>query len=213
MSTEKQVAMNKATKRVLDLFESTGMGKDPFEKAVGLTEGTIKNLQNHKYNVSADTICRVAEYFDVTTDYVMGYTDFPQSPTSWFVFRRIVKKLNKSWDVVTKELNKPLSFFVDWENGNEPTELELWGICNTWQLKINPFEKTKKPSELERPETNSEILTKEDLLAILAENNGVDFIEKLYKELKSKEQRLFVLTWLIAYMASEGLPVKQILGK
>ena len=203
MSSEKQVAMNKATKRVLDLFE----------KAVGLTEGTIKNLQNHKYNVSADTICRVAEYFDVTTDYVMGYTDSPKSPTSWFVFRRIVKRLNKSWDIVAIELNKPLSFFVDWENGLEPTKEELWAICNTWQLKVNPFEKTKKAVPELQLENDTALLSNEDLKSLLENNDDVDFIEKLYNELKSKEQKLFVLTWMIAYMASEGLPVKQILGK
>lgn len=64
-----------------------------------------------------------------------------------------------------------------------------------------------------RLESDTALLSNEDLKALLENNEGVDFIEKLYKELKSKEQRLFVLTWLIAYMASEGLPVKQILGK
>lgn len=150
MNQEKQVAKNKATKRVLDLFESTGMAIDPFEKAVGLTEGTIKNLKNGKYNASADTICRIAEYFDVTTDYIIGYTDFPKCPTSWYVFRRIVTQLNKAWGTVAEELHKPLSFFVDWEHGQEPTKEELWAICNTWHLKVNPFEKIKKPSEIER---------------------------------------------------------------
>lgn len=144
MGVEKQVAMNKATKRVLELFESTGMGKDPFEKAVGLTEGTIKNLQNHKYNVSADTICRIAEFFEVTTDYVMGYTDFPHSPTSWFIFRKMIWKLHKSYEEVSQGINKPLSFFVDWENGVEPTDIELWAICNFLQLNSNPFAQIKK---------------------------------------------------------------------
>lgn len=50
---KKEVAMNTATKRVLELFENTGMAIDPFEKAVRLAEGTIKNLKNHKYNASA----------------------------------------------------------------------------------------------------------------------------------------------------------------
>ena len=72
---------------------------------------------------------------------------------------------------------------------------------------------TKKAVPEVRLESDTALLSNEDLKALLENNEGVDFIEKLYKELKSKEQRLFVLTWLIAYMASEGLPVKQILGK
>lgn len=71
----------------------------------------------------------------------------------------------------------------------------------------------KKAIPKVRLESDTALLSNEDLKALLENNEGVDFIEKLYKELKSKEQRLFVLTWLIAYMASEGLPVKQILGK
>lgn len=213
MSTEKQVAMNKATKRVLELFESTGMGIDPFEKAVRLTEGTIKNLKNHKYNASADTICRVAEYFNVSTDYVIGYTDFPKCPTSWWILRRTLTTLNKSLSALSEETGFPLQMFADWELGVEPDERTLWAICNTLQLKKNPFEKVKKPSEIEQLEMTNEVLTKEDLLAILAENNGTDFIIKLYNELEDRQKKLYVLTWLVAYMASEGLPVKQILGK
>lgn len=70
---------------------------------------------------------------------------------------------------------------------------------------------TKTAVPAERP--YNDILAIEEIELILAENNGVDWIEKLYKELKDKQQRLYVLTWLVAYMASEGLPVKQILGK
>lgn len=72
-------------------------------------------------------------------------------------------------------------------------------------------EQTKKAVPMER--LNSDILTVENIELMLAENDGFDWIEKLYKELKDKQQRLYVLTWIIAYMASEGLPVKQILGE
>lgn len=70
---------------------------------------------------------------------------------------------------------------------------------------------TKKAVPTERLENN--ILTIEDIELMLANNDGLDWIEELYKELKDKQQRLYVLTWLVAYLASEGLPVKQILGK
>lgn len=66
---------------------------------------------------------------------------------------------------------------------------------------------------MERPESNTALLSNEDLKTLLENNDGFDWIEKLYKELKDKQQKMYVLTWLIAYMASEGLPVKQILGK
>ncbi len=42
--------------------------------------------------------------------------------------------------------------------------------------------------------------------------NEIDIVAKLYNELQEK-QKVYVLTWIIAYMTSEGLPVKQILGR
>lgn len=205
MNQEKQVALNKATKRVLDLWGSTGMAAAPFEKTLGLAEGTIKNLKNGRNNASADTICRVAEYFEVTTDYVMGYTDFPKSPTSWYVFRRMVAQLNKSWNTVSEELNKPLSFFVDWEHGQEPSQIELWSICNAWHLKVNPFEKLKKSNPSES--SSFEISNISDIGSILANGEGIDYIEKIYKQFEWR-QKVYVLTWLIGYAQSQGIQIK-----
>ena len=210
MTQEDSVAMNKATKRVLDLFENTSMRVTQFEKAVGLTDGTIKNLRNGRNNASADTICRIAEYFEVTTDYIMGYTDFPKSPTSWYVFRRIATRLNKSWDAITKELNKPLSFFVDWEHGQEPTPRELWAICNTWQLKGNPFEKIKKPTELKLSPDNIPAVFGE-MSDLLNEQRFVDSA-KLYRAFPD-EKRERVCAYIFGIATGLGLNVQQILGK
>lgn len=63
---------------------------------------------------------------------------------------------------------------------------------------------------MERPE--SDVTTIDDIKSLLTENNGLDFIERLYRELQEK-QKVFVLTWLIGYMVSEGLPVNKILGR
>lgn len=211
MSERKQVAMNKATKRVLDLFESTGMAADPFEKAVRLAEGTIKNLKNGRNNASADTICRIAEYFDVTTDYVMGYTDFPKSPTSWYVFRRMVLQLNKSWETVAKELNKPLSFFVDWEHGLEPTQRELWEICNTWQLKVDPFAKIKKPSEIERLQYGVATTNyKENCENLIADEHFVNTAQ-IYAQLEMAV-RSALYGELVKWLKNHNIDVDRILG-
>lgn len=70
---------------------------------------------------------------------------------------------------------------------------------------------TKKAVPMEQP--NNDMLTIENIELMLANNDGLDWIEKLYKQLKDKQQRLYVLTWLIGYLASEGLSVKQLLEK
>lgn len=68
----------KATQRVKELFESTKMGVDPFEKAIGVSQGTIKNVKNGRNLVSADCIIKLAKYFNVSADYLLCLTDEPK---------------------------------------------------------------------------------------------------------------------------------------
>lgn len=64
-----------ATERVKELFASTGMGVDPFEKAIGVSQGTIKSIRNGRNLASADCIIKVAKFFNVSVDYILGFTD------------------------------------------------------------------------------------------------------------------------------------------
>lgn len=66
-----------ATQRVNQLFESTGMDVDPFEKAIGVSQGTIKNIRNGRNLVSADCIIKVAKYLHLSTDYLLCLTNEP----------------------------------------------------------------------------------------------------------------------------------------
>lgn len=66
-----------ATQRALSLFDNTGIGADPFEKAIGIAQGTIKNLKNGKNLISADCIIKFAHYFNVSADYLLCLTDEP----------------------------------------------------------------------------------------------------------------------------------------
>ena len=67
-----------ATERVKELFATTGMGVDPFEKAIGVSQGTIKSIRNGRNLASADCIIKVAKYFNVSVDYILGFTDEPK---------------------------------------------------------------------------------------------------------------------------------------
>lgn len=206
---EKSVATSKATARVIELFQSTGMGVSPFEQTIGVAEGTIKNLLNHRNNASLDTVCAVADYFDVSADYVIGYTDFPKCPTSWYIFRRTLTRLNKALSTAAEELNKPLTFFVDWENGKEPTDKELWEICNRFELKVNPFEKIKKQSHVkELPAVQEIALDISD--EVLTDHNFVDTI-KLCNGITA-EQRAFVLGAVLGVLQTLKVDTKKILG-
>lgn len=145
------------TERIKKLIYDSGKSDYAIKKETGLGNSVLSDLKaGRAENPSVKTIKILAEYFNVSADYLLCLTD-------------------------------------------TPTPLNI--------------EQTKKAVPVERLESNTTLLSNEDLKTLLENNDGVVWIEKLYNELKDKQQRMYVLTWLIAYMASEGLPVKQILGK
>lgn len=64
--------------KVLSLIQQSGMGDFPLEKKIGLTQGTIKNWRAGKNKISAEALSKLADYFDVSVDYLLGRTDDPE---------------------------------------------------------------------------------------------------------------------------------------
>lgn len=73
----KSPELKTATQRALHLFDNAHIGADPFEKTIGVAQGTIKNLKNGKNLISADCIIKFARYFNVSADYLLCLTDEP----------------------------------------------------------------------------------------------------------------------------------------
>ena len=48
---------------------------------LGVTLQTVSNYENEKRDMSPDTIIKLAEYFNVTTDYLLGKTDIRNHQT------------------------------------------------------------------------------------------------------------------------------------
>ncbi len=58
--------------KVLALFQQSGQADYRLEKELGLTNGTIKNWKNGRNKVSTDAIIKIAKYFNVSADYLLG---------------------------------------------------------------------------------------------------------------------------------------------
>ena len=66
-----------ATERFNNLFESVGMRVDPFEKAIGVSQGTIKSIRSGRNLISADCAIKIAKYLNISTDYLLCLSDEP----------------------------------------------------------------------------------------------------------------------------------------
>lgn len=76
--------------KVFVLIDSTHKGDYVIEREIGLKRGTIANWRLKRANPSADALSKIADYFNVSVDYLLGRTETPAAEYEYPV-GRIVK--------------------------------------------------------------------------------------------------------------------------
>lgn len=92
--------------KIKELADKQGISINKLEEKLGYSRNTIYNLKTKKPN--AERIAEIADYFHVSTDYLLGRTDNP----------RIAKESDAPSEVDLKELAKE-SFFYDGHHLND----------------------------------------------------------------------------------------------
>ena len=65
----------KFAKRLAELMEEKGLNNQTLGDAVGIPRTSISNWRNCRRTVQVDAIIKLAHFFDVTTDYMLGIVD------------------------------------------------------------------------------------------------------------------------------------------
>lgn len=65
--------------RLKFLREEKGLFQSDIAKVLGISVAAVGFYENEKRDMSPDTILKLAEYFGVTTDYLLGKTDIRNS--------------------------------------------------------------------------------------------------------------------------------------
>ena len=72
--------MFEAFERIKELAKKRGVNLQKVSEDLGFSTNYLYSLKNKK-TPSADHIAKIAEYFNVSTDYILGRTDNPNFPT------------------------------------------------------------------------------------------------------------------------------------
>lgn len=64
--------------RLKELRQSNNLTMDMLGKEIGSTRGTISNFENGYKKPSLDILVRLADYFNVSIDYLIGRTNDPE---------------------------------------------------------------------------------------------------------------------------------------
>ena len=68
---------SKLEERIRAMREEHGLGQTDLGRAVGVSGQVISNLETGRQKLTADLLGRIASYFNVSCDYLIGYTDNP----------------------------------------------------------------------------------------------------------------------------------------
>ena len=63
--------------RVLDLLKSVGISKNKLVTSLGINKNSFVDWENHGNTPSGEIVAKIADYFHVSTDYLLGRTDDP----------------------------------------------------------------------------------------------------------------------------------------
>lgn len=63
------------TFRLFDLMSKTKTTQVQLAQAIGASQGNISDWKNGRSFPKSDVLARIADYFNVTTDYLLGRTD------------------------------------------------------------------------------------------------------------------------------------------
>ena len=59
-------------KRLIELMDTNDLNKAKLIRATGITEGAIDGWMKRGSQPTADMLCKLADYFEVSTDYLLG---------------------------------------------------------------------------------------------------------------------------------------------
>ncbi len=96
----------KATERFNQLFDEKKLKVDPFEKSIGVSQGTIKNVRIGRNLLSADCLIKIAKYWNVSADYLLCLTDEPKPLES----REIAERQTTALSTELAELSQDEGF-------------------------------------------------------------------------------------------------------
>lgn len=69
--------------RIVKLRIERGLNQTELAKALNIPAGTLSNYEHGKREIRSDTLLKIADFFDVNVEYLVGKTSYRQSLRSF----------------------------------------------------------------------------------------------------------------------------------
>ena len=87
------------------LREEKHISQQKLAEILGVTQPTINKYENHNNEPDFATLCRMADYFSTSVDYIIGHTDVRRKiePVEEFALNEEEQSLIQSWRTLSPE--------------------------------------------------------------------------------------------------------------
>ena len=88
--------------RIRELRKSHNMSQEALEAVINTTQQAVSKMEKDICFISTDLLISMAEYFNVTTDYILGLSDIKRDLSGQF---RMNQEMDQCYDIVLRYRN------------------------------------------------------------------------------------------------------------
>lgn len=88
--------------RIRELRKSLNMSQEALSVIIGTTQQAVSRMENYAYDIPSDLLIKMAKYFNVTTDYILGISDIKRDLNGQI---RMNQEMDKCYDIVLRYQN------------------------------------------------------------------------------------------------------------
>lgn len=91
-----------AENRIRELRKNLNMSQEMLAEAIHTTQQAVSRMENHTYDIPSELLIEIADYFNVTTDYILGISDTKRDYHGQY---RMNQEMDKYYDIVLRYQN------------------------------------------------------------------------------------------------------------
>ncbi|MDE6253109.1 MAG: helix-turn-helix domain-containing protein [Lachnospiraceae bacterium] len=85
--------------RIRELRKNMNMSQEALAEVIHTTQQAVSRMENHAYDIPSESLIEMAKYFNVTTDYILGFSDTKRDYNGQY---RMNQEMDRCYDIVRR---------------------------------------------------------------------------------------------------------------
>lgn len=88
-----------ANNRIRELRKNMNMSQEALAEVIHTTQQAVSRMENHAYDIPSELLIKMSDYFNVTTDYILGISDVKRDYNGQY---RMNQEMDRCYDIVLR---------------------------------------------------------------------------------------------------------------